>query len=160
MAEDEPEFTTAGELRSTEPEGASGDADGEDQGSTPPGQTGSTFAIPDRPERSYPRHGGVEYRGGTVFRLVPDRDRETAPVASVVESVLDGHEYRYGDWFDLPMPLYLVHDDGTNDTFRVAVRDGTVELHVRPETSPAGLQALYERLAAATACGWEVERRT
>ena len=86
-------------------------------------------------------------------------DREE--LAALVESVLDSAAYRYGDWFDLPMPLYLVHDDSTHDTFRVAVRDGRVEVHVLPETEPEGVRALHDRLVEASgeAFEWTVERR-
>jgi hypothetical protein len=58
------------------------------------------------------------------------------------------------------MPLYLVHDDRTGDTFRVGIRDGAVELHVLPETESAGLAAFYDRLAATAGTGWSVSRRT
>jgi hypothetical protein len=119
-----------------------------------------SFAIPTRPERRYRRRGGVEYEGGTVFSLRPDAALGEPSLGSLVESVLDRGPYRYGDWFDLPMPLYLVHDDGTADTFRVAVRDGAVELHVLPGTDSAGLRAFYDRLAAASETGWTVSRRT
>ena len=118
-----------------------------------------TFAIPQPPVRRYPRRGGVEYEGETVFRLTPSGDRDDGELASLVESVLEDGPYRYGDWFDLPMPLYLVHDDETGDTFRVAVRDGDVEFHVLPDTEPAGLRGLYDRLVDATGSDWRVERR-
>jgi hypothetical protein len=55
------------------------------------------------------------------------------------------------------MPLYLVHDDTTHDTFRVSVRDGRVRLHVLPETESAGLRAFFERLEDHGE--WAVERR-
>ena len=119
-----------------------------------------TFAIPQRPKRRYPRHGGVEYEGATVFSLTPDAEYTDAELVAVLESVLDDEPYRYGDWFDLPMPLYLVHDDETGDTFRVAVRDGVIELHVLPDTEPPGLRALYDRLSAVTDCTWCVDCRT
>jgi hypothetical protein len=118
-----------------------------------------TFAIPESPVRRYPRRGGLEYEGETVFSLTPGNAYDDPELASLVESVLEAGPYRYGDWFDLPMPLYLVHDDETGDTFRVAVRDGDVEFHVLPDTRPAGLRALYDRLAAATDAAWSVERR-
>jgi hypothetical protein len=118
-----------------------------------------TFAIPRRPERRYPRRGGVEYEGETVFSLTPAADCEDAELARLVESVLESEPYRYGDWFDLPMPLYLVHDDETGDTFRVAVRDGALEFHVLPDTDPEGLRALYERLTDRCDASWRVERR-
>ena len=120
----------------------------------------STFAIRQRPTRRYPRRGGVEYEGGTVFEVTPAAPREDGALAVLVESVLEDDPYRYGDWFDLPMPLYLVHDDETGDTFRVAVRDGVVEFHVLPATEPPGLRRLYDRLTAATDCEWAVETRT
>ncbi|WP_255148918.1 hypothetical protein [Halorarius halobius] len=142
MDDDEPAFRTAADLRE------------ETRAATP------DFSIPEHPERRYPREGGVEYEGGTVFLLSPAGERDEASLASLVEAVLDGGDYRYGDWFDLPMPLFLVHDDETGDTFRVAVRDGRVELHVRPETEPAGLREFYDRLVDATDGEWRVERRT
>jgi hypothetical protein len=114
-----------------------------------------SFHIPVRPRRRFSRTT-VEYEGEVVFDCRPaDHDDPEA----LVRAALDAGPYRYGDWFDLPMPLYLVHDDATGDTFRVAVRDGTVELHVLPETGSAGLRALYDRLVAATDCGWTVTRR-
>lgn len=118
-----------------------------------------TFAIPEPPVRRYPRRGGVEYEGQTVFSLTPADPLDDPELASLVRSVLEGDPYRYGDWFDLPMPLYLVHDDGTGDTFRVAVRDGDVELHVLPDTEPEGLRRLYDRLVDASETTWYVERR-
>ena len=120
----------------------------------------STFAIRQRPTRRYPRRGGVEYEGGTVFEVTPTPPRKDGALTAVVESVLEDDPYRYGDWFDLPMPLYLVHDDETGDTFRVAVRDGVVEFHVLPATEPPGLRRLYDRLTAATDREWTVETRT
>jgi hypothetical protein len=119
-----------------------------------------TFAIPKRPTRRYRRRGGVEYDGETVFSLLPKIDRDAGTLRGLVERILDGEPYRYGDWFDLPMPLYLVHDDRTEDTFRVAVRDGAVELHVLPETSADGLRAFYRRVEERSDTGWEVTCRT
>lgn len=118
-----------------------------------------TFAISTPPERRYPRGGGVEYEGETVFSVRPTVDFDDDALAAVVESVLDAGPYRYGDWFDLPMPLYLVHDDDTGDTFRVAVRDGAVEFHVLPATDSAGLRGLYRRLTDATDSSWSVTRK-
>lgn len=116
------------------------------------------FAIPAHPTRRYLPGGGLSYEGETVFTLSPDPPRDDGTLVSLVEGVLSGEAYRYGDWVDLPMPLYLVHDDETGDTFRVTVRDGTVEFHVLPETEPAGLRALYERLDGASDCDWTVDR--
>jgi len=119
-----------------------------------------TFAIPHRPTRRYPRRGGVEYDGETVFVVAPDDDVADAEVVAVLESVLEAEPYSYGDWFDLPMPLYLVHDGDTGDTFRVTVRDGNVEFHVLPDTDPPGLRRLYDRLRSASDCAWSVDCRT
>lgn len=119
-----------------------------------------TFAIPKRPTRRYRRRGGVEYDGETVFSLSPHTRRDDESLRELVERVLEEGPYRYGDWFDLPMPLYLVHDDRTGDTFRVAVRDGTVELHVLPETGTDGLRAFYRRTDARSETGWDVTCRT
>ncbi len=120
----------------------------------------STFAIPHSPTRRYPRRGGVEYEGGTVFILTPSTDFSDNTLGAVLKDVLSEDPYRYGDWFDLPMPLYLVHDDDTRDTFRVAIRDGHIEFHVLPNTGSPGLRALYDRLVAATETTWTVERHT
>lgn len=117
-----------------------------------------TFEIPARPERRYSRTT-VEYEGTVVFALAPGSAVDEG-VDALLQRVLENGPYRYGDWFDLPMPLYLVHDDDTGDTFRVAVRDGTVEMHVLPETGAAGLRALYDRLVAASDDPWSVDCRT
>lgn len=118
------------------------------------------FEIPQRPRRRYPRRGGVEYEGETVFVLDPDADVADAALVARLESVLSAGVYRYGDWFDLPMPLYLVHDDETGDTFRVAVRDGAIEFHVLPATDPPGLRRLFERLQEGSEFDWSVTCRT
>ena len=119
-----------------------------------------TFRIAQRPTRRYPRRSGVEYEGETVFTLTPSVEYGDESLAKLVESVLERSPYRYGDWFDLPMPLYVVHDDETSDTFRVAVRDGAVELHVLPETESEGLRAFFERVTAASETTWSVACRT
>lgn len=118
-----------------------------------------SFDIPSRPTRRFSRQT-VEYEGETVFELHPDPGTGDATLAALVERVLGEKPYRYGDWFELPMPLYLVHDGETGDTFRVAVRDGRVELHVLPATESSGLRALYDRLAAASDREWSVRCRT
>lgn len=138
---DEPAFTTAADLRGRDPDRE------------------TDFSIPERPEPSYSRHAGVTYKGGSVFELVPRGLGHDQLTELVRETLADG-PYRYGDWFDLPMPLFLVHDDASNDTFRVGVRDGRVELHVRPQTTSEGLRAIYERLTDATGCAWDVRTRT
>lgn len=120
---------------------------------------GPTFEIPAWPQRRYPRDSGVEYTGETVFTLTPDPARETERLDRLVQQVLAADPYTYGDWFELPMPLYLVNDGQTGDVFRVAVRDGTVELHVLPATGSDGLRAFYDRLTAAGSIEWETECR-
>lgn len=118
-----------------------------------------SFAIPHHPERRYSRHAGLEYEGKTVFSLSPSDDRSDAALDELLRGVLDADPYIYGDWFDLPMALYLVHDADIGDVFRVAVRDGAIEFHVLPGTDSAGLRALYRRLCGVSECEWVVERR-
>mgnify|MGYP006896950278 CR=1 FL=1 len=130
---------------------ASGDATEDD---APP------FEIPVRPERRYPYDEGVTYEGATVFRLTPTADRPEEALVDLVEAVLRGGPYRFGDYYDLPMPVYLVRDEDTGDVFRVSVRDGRVGLHVLPETEPSGLRAFYGRLAERTDTEWRVDCRT
>ena len=156
MSEDEPGFVTAADLRDAEAE-AAGVPAAEAEEATRGGDAARRFHIPERPTRTYPRDGGVEYVGGTVFSLSPAADHGDDALVAVVEAVLSAGEYRWGDWFDLPMPLYLVHDDTTHDTFRVSVRDGRVRLHVLPGTESAGLRAFFERLGDHGE--WAVERR-
>ena len=119
-----------------------------------------SFAIPAHPQRRYPYDGGVEYEGETVFTLTPDADRSEAALRELVEGTLSAGPYRHGDFFDLPMPLYLVRDDDTADVFRVSIRDGRVRLHVLPATESAGLRAFYERLVERSDTAWTVACRT
>lgn len=119
-----------------------------------------TFTIPKHPTRRYQRRDGVEYDGETVFSLIPETGRDDESITRLVERVLDGDPYRYGDWFDLPMPLYSVHDDRTGDTFRAAVRDGVIELHVLPDTKAGGLREFYQRIESLSETDWEVTCRT
>jgi hypothetical protein len=118
------------------------------------------FAIPGRPRRTYPRGGGVEYEGETVFVVEPDRELADANLDSLVTAVLDEGPYQSGDFMDLPMELYLVRDEETADVFRVAIRGGTVRLHVLPETESEGLRRFYDRLVDRSDCDWRVECRT
>ena len=117
------------------------------------------FEIPARPTRRYPGPGGLEYEGGTRFALEPASEPAT-PLRALVEAVLHAGPYRYGDFLELPMPLYLVRDDETGDVFRVSIWDGTVWLHVLPETESSGLRAFYDRLREETAATWRVRRET
>jgi hypothetical protein len=119
-----------------------------------------TFDIPRRPERAYPREGGVEYEGGTVFRLSPDSDVSEGELASLVEGVLDGDRYTYGDWFELPAPVYLVHDERHSTAFRVVIRYGSVEFHVLPDTAASALRVMYSRLCEDGEFGWRVDCET
>jgi len=119
-----------------------------------------SFTIPGRPERRYPRSGGVEYEGETVFELLPSEDRSNAALEDLVAGVIEDGPYRAGDFLDLPMTLYLVRDEETTDVFRVTVRDGSVRLHVLPETESGGLRRFYDRLAARSDCEWRVDCRT
>lgn len=121
---------------------------------------GPQFDIPAHPERRYPYEGGVEYDGSTVFVLRPSRERSDDCLRALVETTLSDGPYRHGDFVDLPMPLYLVRDDETDDVFRVSVRDGRIRFHVLPETESAGLRALYRRLAAQSDADWQVQCRT
>ena len=109
-----------------------------------------SFEIPARPERHFSGAGGLEYRGGSVFRLSPTGTEEEelpdADLVGLVDAVLRAGPYQYADFHDLPMPFWLVRDRETGDAFRVAVRDGEIRLHVLPRTEPPGLQAFYERL--------------
>jgi len=121
--------------------------------------TEPSFAIPARPTRRYPYDSGVEYEGGTEFELRPDDGRAESELVDTVTAILDSGPYRFGDFHDLPMPLWLVRDEDTADVFRVAVRDGTVRLHVLPTTESAGLRRFYDRLSEATpSLSWAVER--
>ncbi len=115
----------------------------------------SRFEIPARPARRFSSTGHMEYDGGTRFDLDPSESPER-PLAAVVESLLEAGPYRYGDFLELPMPVYLVRDDETADVFRVAVRDGAVRLHVLPETDQVGLRAFYDRLRTSTDVEWTV----
>jgi hypothetical protein len=119
-----------------------------------------TFDIPRRPERTYPRESGVEYEGGTIFRLAPDPEVPEAELSTLVEEVLDGERYTYGDWFELPAPVYLVHDERHSTAFRVVIRYGTVEFHVLPETVQEALRGMYSQLCKSAECSWRVECET
>lgn len=118
--------------------------------------SGERFEIPVRPSRRYPRAGGLEYEGDTTFVLDPDAERSEPELRGLVESLLDDGPYQFGDFIDMPMPLWLVRDRDTRDTFRVSARDGTVRLHVLPATESDGLEAFYGRICERTDCKWSV----
>ena len=118
-----------------------------------------SFSIPARPTRRFPHGSGVEYEGGTEFELTPDREHTEAELVTVVTDILTAGPYRYGNFHDLPMPLWLVRDEDTTDVFRVAVRDGTVRLHVLPTTESDGLCQFYERLCESeSSLSWRVDK--
>lgn len=112
------------------------------------------FEIPEHPSRNFRFRGGVEYEGGSMFVLTP-ADAEPG-LEDLLIDVLEAGPYRYGDFLNLPMPLYLVKDDETGDVFRVSIRDGSIRFHVLPETESAGLRALHDRLVARSDSKWEV----
>ncbi|MFB6202492.1 MAG: hypothetical protein ABEI98_10850 [Halorhabdus sp.] len=116
------------------------------------------FAIPARPRREYDRAGRLSYEGSVLFRLEP-ADSAAVDLAALLENLLEAGPYRYGDFHDLPMVVYLVRDEGTGDVFRVSIRDGAIQLHVLPATEAPGLRRFYERLTESSAHEWSVERR-
>ena len=145
-AEPDLSFSTAADLR------AADDAD-----------NGGAFTNLQHPERSFSRAGEMSYEGATVIELRPTAEpTDEAALAALAREVLADGPYRFGDWFDLPLPVFLVHDGRTGDTFRLAVREAVIELHVRSATDAAGLRAFRDRLAESTPAGtdWRVSRRT
>lgn len=116
-----------------------------------------SFAIPARPTRRF-RRDGLEYEGEVLFTCRPEGSPER-DLGELAAAALAEGPYRYGDFLDLPMALYLVRDEGTGDVFRVSVRDGAIRLHVLPATEPAGLRAFYDRLVDRSSVAWNVERR-
>lgn len=118
-----------------------------------------SFRIPAKPERTFPFRGGVEYEGSTTFVLEP-HEEPSAPPATLLADLLAEGPYRYGDFLNLPMPLYLVKDEETGDVFRASVRNRSLRLHVLPATDREGLRALYDRLTDRTGVDWRVECRT
>lgn len=116
-----------------------------------------SFSIPSRPRRHFPFSGGVEYEGQTLFRLLPDQSQPQERLVDLVEALLEAGPYRYGDFMNLPMPLYLVRDEDTGDVFRVSIRDGCIRLHVLPETDSVGLRTFFERVDERSDHSWRVE---
>lgn len=114
-----------------------------------------SFRIPARPEREF-REGGVERTRGSVFTLTPD----DGAVGERVERVLADDRYTVGDWFDLPAPVYLVHDAKRSGVFRVVRHDDRVDLHAMATTNADGLRAFYDRLTAVSDVPWSVECET
>jgi hypothetical protein len=114
-----------------------------------------SFRIAARPEREF-REGGVERTRGSVFTLTPD----DGAVGERVENVLADERYTVGDWFDLPAPVYLVHDAERSGVFRVVRHDDRVDLHVMATTDADGLRAFYDRLTAVSDVPWSVDCET
>ena len=118
------------------------------------------FTIPSHPTTRYPPRGGVEYVGETIFYLDPEPSLGDGDLETLVTDVLADDAYVYGDWFELPLPVYLVHDREERTVFRVVVRKGRIELHVLPNTESPGLRGIYDRLDATSDCEWRIECRT
>jgi hypothetical protein len=134
-----------------------------------------SFDIPAHPERNYTATGGVEYEGTTVFDLEPDgepasvgpddepgastSEAEGGPIGELVAAVLADDRYVRGDWFDLPRPVYLVHDRDVSTSFRLVVLSGRIELHVLPSTDAEGLRAFHEGLRTESSADWSVDCR-
>lgn len=110
------------------------------------------FEIPVRPECDYSA-GGITRTGGTVFSLLPG----DGAVEGCLGRVLARERYTAGDWFDLPSPVYLVHDRELGTVFRVVGYDDRVELHVTTTTESAGLRAFYDALIEESDAGWTVD---
>lgn len=119
-----------------------------------------SFTIPARPQREYPYSGGVEYDGQTIFRLVPGEQCTNDELSELLGQTLADGPYQYGDFYNLPMTLYLVRDDRTGDVFRASVRNECIRLHVLPETESQGLRRLYDRLSDRLDCPVRVECET
>lgn len=118
----------------------------------------SAFEIPVRPVLSYDGER-VTRRGGTTFELVPIEPASIGDLDAVVRDLLRRSGYVVGDWFELPRPVYLVHDPERSSTFRVVVEDGRIELRVLPSTTSESLETFYERLREATGMEWDAMRR-
>lgn len=111
-----------------------------------------SFEIPVYPECEYSAKG-LTRTGGTVFSLVP----EDGAIGDRLRRVLDRTRYTAGDWFDLPSPVYLVHDREFGTVFRVVGYDDRVELHVTTTTESRGLRAFYDALDEESETEWRVE---
>ena len=114
------------------------------------------FDAPSRPERVLD-DGGVEYAGKVVYTLSPEGE---GPVRRWVEGVLGADRYTAGDWFDLPLPVYLVCDHEVGSLFRVVVATDSVQLQLLPDTEERALSAFFDRLRAASDVEWTVRCET
>jgi hypothetical protein len=113
------------------------------------------FEIPVYPDCDY-SNGGITRTGGTVFSLTP----EDGSVGECLERVFSRERYTAGDWFDLPSPVYLVHDCDLGTVFRVVGYDTRVELHVTSTTESQGLRAFYDAIGEESGTEWHVECET
>lgn len=119
-----------------------------------------SFTIPARPQRRFPYSGGVKYEGQTIFHLSPTASQSNDALETLLRETLQAGPYQYGDFLNLPMVLYLVRDEETRDVFRASIRDGTIRLHVLPETESEGLKRLYSRLSERASTAFRVECET
>ncbi|MCL7417573.1 MAG: hypothetical protein M8354_07005 [Halalkalicoccus sp.] len=111
-----------------------------------------SFEIPVHPECEY-SGGAITRTGGTIFSLIP----ADGTVEERLERVLARDRYTAGDWFDLPSPVYLVHDRKMGTVFRVVGYDDRVELHVTTTTESSGLRAFYDALGEESETDWRVD---
>jgi len=116
------------------------------------------FESPERPRRRLTPGGGVEYEGEVLFALEPVGGAAVPDLDERLGAALSADRYVDGDFFELPQPVYLVHDEALSTTFRAAVRPDRIELHMLPDTDPAALAELYVRVAAASDRDWRVDR--
>lgn len=111
------------------------------------------FEIPSHPERVYPASGGIRYEGGSRFVLEPEGPTD---LNETVNGALDADRYVVGDWFDLPQPVYLVHDGSLDTGFKVVVIGDAVRIHVLPDTDAAALAAFFDALEEVSTVDWSV----
>jgi len=116
------------------------------------------FESPERPRRRLTPQGGVEYEGEVLFALEPAGEASVPELDAVLSRALSADRYVDGDFFELPRPVYLVHDGALSTTFRAVVRPDRLELQMLPDTDPAALAELYVRVADASDREWRVDR--
>lgn len=114
------------------------------------------FAIPVRPTRTIVGET-VQASGEVVFRFTPS-DSST-DVRGLVSLILATEGYTAGDWFGLPEPVYLVHDEVIGDVFRVRISGQTVEVMVLPSTTPRSVERFYDQLGSNSSVDWAIDRR-
>lgn len=124
-----------------------------------PASGGSTdaFRIDEWPTREFDPNGRATVHGGVRFELRPTAER--VEVAEAVDAALADDRFTAGSWFDLPQPVYLVHDTAVGTVFRVVVGANHVGLDVLPTTDPRGLSAFHRRLTAVSGAAWTIDRR-